>query len=820
MSEQLVGGRYTVQRRLAAGGMGEVLLADFVGDDTLSRGLLVVKRALLGVGGDPPAEGQLQMLREEGRLGARLRHENIVETLRVEENGGNPLLVIELLAGRSMAQVLAQAKKQKAMVPIDVALAVLRGAACGLHFAHTLRAADGTALGLVHRDISPANIFVTFDNRVKVIDFGVAKSADSEIRTATGILKGKIGYMSPEQAIGEGTLTAQADVWSLGVFFWEMLVAERLFFSPLPTTTLLEISSRALRLPSSIRPDIPPEVDAICMGMLTRPLETRFASCAAVVRAIDALPAGGGATRAEVGRWLAGRFPDEADAGARDAAMSARLLGVAPPPRGLVDGALDNPIDEDAVTVGAAEPIIAPFAAGRFADADDAATVRLDAQTVDALRRAALAENDAVTKRIAPELLAQARAATRMSGSPSAPLRPSITISPSTGRVPPPPPPSSHLDAPTASLRVPPSSTAASTAASSASSSAASPPPSVPAARPSPPSTDVSATAGETPTPQSPSTEAGPRAALPAAPRPPSGAFAVPAAGSTPARPPSGAFAVPTAAPAPAPGSDPAAAPAALVPAAGSGPAPVRPPSGAFFVPGAGSTASTEVSPGATVAPAARTGSEPSHAPTSSPALPGPRGATSPALSVPPAAASAPSWLAGAVGTFGAFVLVIGIAFSAALPAPRPHLFVFTDEAGFDVVVGDREHAPPGVAVRDLDLATPVSLRRAGSSAATVVSTAELRDRLEESGVWARSLVPATARARGASLVPLAIIGLGLLALAWAIPTFVVRGRAEGALRIGLAVAVLVVVGSVLQNGGLGWAGRSVTSSAPRLEWR
>jgi serine/threonine-protein kinase len=169
--------------------MGEVLLSEFVGDNDLTPGLVVVKRILPGPAGEPPAESQIRMLREEGRLGARLLHDNIIETLRIEEDVAAPLLVIELLAGRSLAQVLGQAKKRKESVPIDVALAILRGASCGLNFAHTLRGPDGSSLGLVHRDVSPANIFVTFDGRVKVIDFGVAKSADSEIRTATGILK-------------------------------------------------------------------------------------------------------------------------------------------------------------------------------------------------------------------------------------------------------------------------------------------------------------------------------------------------------------------------------------------------------------------------------------------------------------------------------------------------------------------------------------------------------------------------------------------------------------------------------------------------------
>ncbi|HEY1099525.1 MAG TPA: protein kinase, partial [Myxococcota bacterium] len=181
MSNEVLGnGRYTVQRRLAAGGMGEVLLADFVGDGEITPGLLVVKRILSVAPGVPPAEGQVRMLLEEGRLGLRLQHDNIVETFRTEVDDNNPLLVIELLAGKSMAQVLGQAKKQARPIPVEIALQVLRGACCGLHFAHTLKGPDGSALGLVHRDVSPANIFVTFDGKVKVIDFGVAKSEDSE----------------------------------------------------------------------------------------------------------------------------------------------------------------------------------------------------------------------------------------------------------------------------------------------------------------------------------------------------------------------------------------------------------------------------------------------------------------------------------------------------------------------------------------------------------------------------------------------------------------------------------------------------------------
>jgi serine/threonine-protein kinase len=784
MSERLVAGRYEVVRRLAVGGMGEVLLAEFVGDDDLSPGLLVVKRTLSGPAGERPADSQLQMLREEGRLGLRLRHENIVETLRIEENGGNPLLVMELLAGRSMAQVLAQAKKRKENVPIDVALAILRGAACGLHFAHTLRGAGGAALGLVHRDISPANIFVTFDRHVKVIDFGVAKSADSEIKTATGILKGKLGYMSPEQSLGEGTLTAQADVWSLGVFFWEMLLAERLFHSPNPTATLLQISSRELTRPSATRPDVPRAVDDICMRMLTRPLDRRFASCAAIVAAIDALPDGGGVARVDIGRWLAGRFPEEADAGARDAARSAHRLRAKPAPQGLSDGAVATLPEDDADTgvmssdlrraLLGTEPGALPV------DHDDAdlATVRLDANTVNELRRASRArsaeEDELATERIGPEALALARqqvlgeatarntpaAATVPSGPPSvepprSPTRPATSAAVGPGPVAPAAPQTPLASTTTSPPTSPTSNVATSNVATSSvatSNVATSSVPAPPARAPTSPAL---------PTSNAPTTP-------PRAPTSP----ALPTSSATSIRPP------PTTAESTSP-------PAAVPP--------------------------VYVATGATRHPAAP---GPSDVPP--PRVPSSGGAT---VALAPAPAET-SWLAVAVATFGALVLAIGVVFSLLMPSSQPHFYAFT-EGGLDIIVGDREHAPAGAAVREIVPSTNPLLRRAGAIDVAPVSEADLTARLRDSGVWDRASVPSTPRARIAALMPVVIVGLGLLALAFALPTFVVRGVAT--LRLVRALSIVIVlglVGVVVQVGGLGWPGRALASSAPRLEWR
>lgn len=350
----------SVVRRLAVGGMGEVLLTRFAGNAHLRPGLVVVKRTIPE---HPHRAHQDEMLREEGRVALRLRHANLVDTYALDELEGHPLLVMEYLAGRSMAQVLGAAKRKQQPVPVPVALAVLHGAACGLHFAHTLREGD-TPLGLVHRDVSPANIFATFDGKVKVIDFGVAKADDSEIKTSTGILKGKLGYMSPEHAKGE-KLDPRSDLWSLGVVFWEMLVADRLFGGQNPAMTLFQITQGQLEAPSQRRPDLPPVVEQLCMRLLTKDREQRIASGAELVREIERLPPelwrG-----ADVGGFLAERFPAEAETGQREVREAATWAHPRPVPTGLVDGGsgAEEPAEMATVVVDGQALVAAALAAG------------------------------------------------------------------------------------------------------------------------------------------------------------------------------------------------------------------------------------------------------------------------------------------------------------------------------------------------------------------------------------------------------------------------------------------------------------------------
>lgn len=319
--------------------MGEVLLAESTGDKRLDlgKGLVVIKRNLDGAN----KKAQTAMIREEGRIALRLRHENLVETFGIDAVDEDPILILEYLAGRSMAQVLGTAKRTKQMIPVDVVVKIIHDSACGLHFAHTLR--DGSnLLGIVHRDVSPANIFVTFDGKVKVIDFGVAKADDSQIKTTAGVLKGKIGYMAPEHTRAL-KLDPRADLWSLGVLFWESLLAERLFSNQNPAVTMHKINEAVVEPPSTKRADVPPEVDAIVAKLLAKDREQRYASGAELVRDIENLDLNW--AKADLKRFLKRGFPEEYKKGVKEAGQAAKSSTKVPKPKGLI--LLEDLSDED-----------------------------------------------------------------------------------------------------------------------------------------------------------------------------------------------------------------------------------------------------------------------------------------------------------------------------------------------------------------------------------------------------------------------------------------------------------------------------------------
>ena len=267
-------------QKLASGGMGEVLLCHFAGDRTLGPGLVVAKRVL-----SPRNTAANEMFAEEARLSALLRHENIIRTFGLHTGDRSPLLLLEYFCSVPLSQILNFAQRSKNPIPISLALQVLRAAALGLHFVHTL-SSDGAHLGLVHRDVNPSNILVGFDGSIKIIDFGIAKAVDSDRHTQTGTLKGKMGYIAPEQ-VDNAPIDCRTDLWGLGVSLWETLTARRLFRAPSVVGTLQQVVSKEVAPPSSVRREVPKSLDDLCMSLLDRSPDGRPVSCVEVARDLE-----------------------------------------------------------------------------------------------------------------------------------------------------------------------------------------------------------------------------------------------------------------------------------------------------------------------------------------------------------------------------------------------------------------------------------------------------------------------------------------------------------------------------------------------------
>lgn len=270
VASELVLNRYRLGARLAAGGMGEVHLAQ------TPDGKTVVIKALL-----PHLARDAQMVAQfldEAKLQARLKHPNLVQAHEYGQWNGTWVLAMEHVDGPDLGQLLKRCFKQGLAIPWQVAAAVTCDAALGLSFAHELSDARGTRLNLIHRDISPQNILVGKDGRARVLDFGIADSVDKSTRTATGVVKGKLAYMAPEQARSE-SLTAAVDQFALGLVLWELLTGRRAFSGGDDLSILKQALAGEVPKPRSVNPSIPPALEEVVMRML-RPVATeRYSSC-------------------------------------------------------------------------------------------------------------------------------------------------------------------------------------------------------------------------------------------------------------------------------------------------------------------------------------------------------------------------------------------------------------------------------------------------------------------------------------------------------------------------------------------------------------
>lgn len=273
-------GKYLIVGELAIGGMAEVFLGVQRGLEGFQK-TVVIKRVLPQHGSNPEF---VQMFIDEARLAARLEHPNIVRTYEFGEVGGRYYTAMEYLPGEDLSKTLNKLVVSNQHMPLHVACGIIVNVCAGLHFAHQLTDTSGRPLNLVHRDINPANVIVTYNGEVKIIDFGVAKTTQKE--TQTGTIKGKVAYMSPEQLLARG-VDQRSDVFSTGVVLWELLTHRPLFLRDSEAATLYALMNDPIRRPSRIRSDVPAELDEIVMRALARTPADRYDTAEELGQALE-----------------------------------------------------------------------------------------------------------------------------------------------------------------------------------------------------------------------------------------------------------------------------------------------------------------------------------------------------------------------------------------------------------------------------------------------------------------------------------------------------------------------------------------------------
>lgn len=277
-----IGGKYELLRKIASGGMAEVYLAKQTGLVGFEK-LVVIKRILPHLSEN---EEFVRMFLDEARTAADLRHTNVVQIYEVGQDQGTYYIVMEFLYGQDLRRVLRKQLEQRGRVPLQHALQMIIDAAAGLNYAHQKADLSGRPLGIVHRDISPQNIIVTYDGTTKIVDFGIAKAASQSVETRSGVLKGKYSYMSPEQASGE-VLDQRTDQFALGIVAYELTTATRLFKYANEIMTLHAIIECRVTPPAHVLRGYPVDLSDIIMRALSKNREDRYPSLADFVSDIE-----------------------------------------------------------------------------------------------------------------------------------------------------------------------------------------------------------------------------------------------------------------------------------------------------------------------------------------------------------------------------------------------------------------------------------------------------------------------------------------------------------------------------------------------------
>lgn len=342
-------GKYWLVQRIAAGGMAEVFKARYaVGQDIEKT--CVIKRILPHLALN---RSFVSMFEDEARICVSLNHHNIVQVFDYGKVGNDHFLAMEYVKGQNLQRILNRLNDRGERMPIPMVLHIASEVAKGLHYAHTRKDDAGESLGIIHRDVSPANVLVSYEGEVKLVDFGIAKAATQSEQTQAGTIKGKASYMAPEYLLGALQLDGRVDVFALGAVVWEMLAGRKLFHGESEMEIIGQVSQAEIPLPSTLGPHVAPALDSVVMGALARDREQRYSNANDFYRALVSVGRQLGAvvTEPDVGEYLQALFEQEMEAEiAADREISKTLAGLSSEPQELSapTGQPWSPIPEEA----------------------------------------------------------------------------------------------------------------------------------------------------------------------------------------------------------------------------------------------------------------------------------------------------------------------------------------------------------------------------------------------------------------------------------------------------------------------------------------
>jgi len=301
-------GKYFLLDKVAVGGMAEIFRAKSFGHSGFEK-VVVIKRILSQFARN---EDFVEMFIDEAKLSVELTHPNIVQIYDFGKIEDSFFIAMESVQGKDLRSILRRQAERGEYMPFEVSAFIAHEMACGLDFAHKKTDPIGLPLNIVHRDISPSNVLISYGGHVKVVDFGIAKAESASDSTESGVLKGKFQYMSPEQAMA-APIDHRSDIFSLGICLWEMLTGNRLFKRNTGLESLDAVRSGEVPLPTSFNPTIPPELEQICMRALTAEIGERYQESCHMQADLQnfLLPHTTSSLAPHVSTWLRGRFGEE-----------------------------------------------------------------------------------------------------------------------------------------------------------------------------------------------------------------------------------------------------------------------------------------------------------------------------------------------------------------------------------------------------------------------------------------------------------------------------------------------------------------------------